>query len=385
MVWTSLLLSLALAQGEVPQIRRELPNGIVVWAERVPYAKEVSVQLWASSAGVEESPTTNGYRHLVEHLAANGADGGMDTVLESSGAYLRARTYRDATQFEINVAPKDLDLGLAAIKSILTPVPYEAEEVAKEASVIEKEALLQEDVQKLTAAAWKVAYGEQGLDPLGDLELLKSASADDIRLTRSKMLRPGQLAVVLTGPLSPDLMIRKAFPVLSVIKAVPGSKTRPRGQGKGGHVEIDALGEARAVPVGRFDAMESVATLMAALAMAANVDSSNVIYTPTIQNGLVILARTDSVGGIEKLLKSSTAGDRAAWFDAAKSMTRNWVKSQIFGSAIAIGGVRGNLLCQSSIAKPESMLDAIEQVTWKDFVAAIGRFESDRAVVVVGR
>src|SRR5688500_7954220 len=95
----SLLAPLCLLQVPIqqpPRLRTVLPSGAIVLVERMPAATSLSVQLFASARAVPESKQTHGWRHLLEHLVARGPKGDIDARLESQGAFMRARTLRDA-------------------------------------------------------------------------------------------------------------------------------------------------------------------------------------------------------------------------------------------------------------------------------------------------
>src|SRR5665213_4422706 len=83
-----------------PRLRTILPNGAAILVERVPGAKDLSVDLFAASRGTEESPISNGLRHLLEHLIAKGPNGDIDRRLETAGAFLSAETSRDTMCFK---------------------------------------------------------------------------------------------------------------------------------------------------------------------------------------------------------------------------------------------------------------------------------------------
>src|SRR5437763_1308721 len=91
-------LSLLSSQVQPPRLRTVLPNQATILVEPVANAHMISLQLWASSRGVEERAETHGLRHLLEHILALGPKRDIDQRLESVGGSLRAKTFRDATQ-----------------------------------------------------------------------------------------------------------------------------------------------------------------------------------------------------------------------------------------------------------------------------------------------
>src|SRR5579862_2564739 len=83
--------------GQPERLRTILDNGAVVEVERDRTAKRLAIQLLVSSRSTPDTPTTYGYRHLLEHLEAPGRDVTLDKRLETRGGFLTAETLRDAT------------------------------------------------------------------------------------------------------------------------------------------------------------------------------------------------------------------------------------------------------------------------------------------------
>lgn len=378
------LLSLALVRQDFsPAVKRELPNGALLWAEEVPQSNQVSLQLWASSVGCEETDQTNGLRHLAEHLLARGKDGSVDLRLESVGGYLRARTFRDAMQFEINVPAKHLPLAVQVIREIVETRDFDEADIAREVNAVSQEIALTDDIQKLSRTAWTAAYGKNGLDPQGDLEVISKATPATMKSLIGKIFNPIHMAVVVSGPIKPSKTLGQLQPIFAVLNSRGKRESAIRGASQIADVSSDALGEARAVPVGPIDEPGTLCTLAAAMAIGGLVDNGFVQYTPTFSKGLIIVGQTESTGTIEKILTASDDGTRAAWLASAKFAATQWLNSQLT-NPIGIGTLRGNLLCQRSEVNIEKLTRAIDQITWPEFLKSVEKFES-KSVKVTGR
>ena len=62
------ILALQVPVDQPPRLRTVFQNGAVSIVERMPGAKTIAVQLFASSRGTEETPISNGLRHLLEQI-----------------------------------------------------------------------------------------------------------------------------------------------------------------------------------------------------------------------------------------------------------------------------------------------------------------------------
>ncbi|MFY9233371.1 MAG: insulinase family protein [Fimbriimonadaceae bacterium] len=371
-------------QQESPRLRTALPNGAIILVERMPEAKTLSVQLFASSRRVPESTSTHGKRHLLEHILALGPKRSLDQRLESNGSFLWARTYRDATQFEISGPPGQLDLALDAVNAVLQPLKVTQPEIDRELKVLAQEFGLLSDPSRLSSAAWKAGYGDEGLDPIGSLDGMAS-SPEDLAETQKLHFAPDGLVLVISGPVSIDQASSKAKKVLAGLKPLPDKSIfMRRGEGKAARGEaVGAFGEARGALVKDYKDPMTAASLAAALAVASQFDQSFVTYTPSIQNGLILVGRTDENSGLGLWIEAQTPAQLAELYPVGKSLARSWVERQLktpAGSAY----LRGLLLVQGEAHRPELMLDAINGLTQAAFLSAMDRLGKDRSVIAVG-
>lgn len=375
----------AITSQESPRLRTRLPNGAVILVERMAEARTLSVQLFASSKRAQEIPANHGQRHLLEHLIAEGPDRNLDARLESNGCLLLARTHRDAMQFEITGNAAQLDLALDAISSTLQPLKIDKDRLAREVKIITQEVGLLADPARLSSAAWRAAYGDAGLDPQGTVAGIGAAAIDGIAELQKRHFAPDGLVLVISGPVDLEQATNRAKKILSNIKPWPTpSPNMRRTAGKSGRGEaVGAFGEARAILVKGYQDPGTVAALAVALALAAQFEDSFVIYTPSVQNGLVIVGKTDDNSGLGLKIDSMSDGSEAALYAVGKTLARAWVERQIktpSGSA----NIRGLLLSQGEAQSPELMLEAIDRVTQDDFRAAFYRIRKDSAVIAVG-
>ncbi len=370
------LLACALTLAEAPidqpqRLRTVLPNGAVLLVEQQPRAKALSVQLFLGArAGGSFAD-----RHLLEHLMAVG-DGTLDTRLESEGGFLRAQTLRETTVYSLDVPTGKLDLALFALSSLLKAHTWPQERLAKEIGVIKLEERSRGSTARLSEAAWRKAYGNQGSSAF-EFESPTSQGITDLLTTT---LIPANIAIVVSGNVEIDPTTAKIKQLWAETDEAKLPPLTPRTPETGGTVEVNAHGSAVAVAVPTFRSPTTAATLSAALALAADVSASFVTYTPSSNAGLVILGTTDQVD-----LRAIVAKARPEpLFTQAKYMAHRWVEQRLAGPDHG-GFWRGMLFVQERDLRPETLGENIEAMTFEQFSKALAQFQSDSAVTVKGR
>ena len=379
------LFAFALAQQlpeieRAPRLRTILPNGATVLVERVPNASRVYARLFLSARGAEDAPATHGLRHLLEHLVATGRDGRLDERLEREGAFLSPQTLRDAIEFDCDAPGGKLGLALGALGEMLSLRPLAQEAIVREVGVVRQEGALQTPSARLSAAAWRVAYGDAALAPFGDPETMRRATPAALADLHRRLCAGPNLVIVVAGDVDLDKATAAAA---SVVRTAPRLEARfgARPEGKGGQEEADAYGEARALPVPAYDSPRAVAALAVALALASDVETGFVTYTPSGRPGLVILGQTGENSGLAARVDGA---DAASLWGRGRLLVRLWLQRQTADPG-ASASLRGLLLAQSPDYSPDRMREAIEGMTFKGFEAALAALKGPGAVRVVGR
>lgn len=375
------ILLAAVPQDESPRRRLILENGAIVLAERLPESKALSVQLFAGVRGVSESRETHGWRHLLEHLVLKGADGKLDDRMESQGVFFTGRTYRDAIQVEFTGPTDTLEAILDAVGEILKPLQATPESVAREAAIMRHELTGIADSAKLSRTAWQAAFGDAGIDPLGDADAIAKATPEGLEQLRQRHFAPHNLVLVVSGPIEPEktaALLRKRLEALEG----PEDGARPVRSGQPGRLEADdCFGEVRGALVKSLG--DAGAVLCAAYGIAARLDGAYVTYTPTDDAGLVIVGRTDANNTVGEFIDGLEEGEQAAIFPIGKLLAERWLVGQLATPAGA-AYLRGYLQVQNAALRPEALLEAIRKTGWPEFKTALARFQKANAVIAVG-
>lgn len=350
--------------------------------EPAPQSKNLILHLFTSSRGVDDVIGC-GLRHLLEHLSATGLNDTLDTRLEAEGAFLTAHTMRDAMDFEIQLPPGKLDLGLAALREVMASSGWSNATVKREVGIIKQEIALRDDPAQLGQAAWMAAYGPAGADPLGDPAVLDAATPAAMEDVRKAVFATSNITLVIEGPVQLNEGIAAGRKFLEKMPSVEADLHRGRFPlAKAGNVTVDAAGEARAVAVPGVDKPSCAATICAALAIASEVRDSFVTYTPSISNGLVIVGVTDSNSRLTSFLETIDASAADGLFERGHRLGVRWGMREI-GTPESSAANRGLLMVQQATSKFETLQAQLAGVSQADFRKAVLAFRT-RAAEVTG-
>ncbi len=358
------VLALQVPLEQPPRLRTILPNGSAVLVERMPGATTLSVQLFVGCRGVRDTPQTHGLRHLIEHLSARGK-GDLDHRLETAGAFLYAKTLRDATIYEIRCGPKDLKLAMDSLREILRLPEVTDDMVKKEAQILGEEGAIRDRLTLESEEAWTSAYADQGLSPFGNLDVIKNATPDMIKkLVRAEMVGPN-LAVTVAGNVDLDEATKLASEIIAYAPLAPNLKDEVRPL----DLPVVVGDNYRAVKVPRYSDAETAWNLAACLAVASDMEDGYVTYTPVARNGLIVFGSAEGRSSLDTTLKNA---DPVTLFARGRSMARRWVANQLFDPG-GIAYFRGLLLVQDHVVKPESLLENLTTMTYPQFRATLQR------------
>ena len=363
-----------------PRLRTILNNGAAVLVEKATGAKTLSLDFFASSRGTEETATTNGLRHLLEHLIARGPKGDLDVKLETAGGFLQAETLRDAMEFKITLPSGQLPLGMRIVEQLMQMPVVTPEMIQHEALIIEQEIALRENSSKLSAEAWLTSFGDKGLDVLGNLDVIRNATPAMLDKVHRKQFAGPNIGICVVGDVDLDSATRDCAAVLSKAPKTIVNKV-DRGVGVGGRATSTANGEVIALPVKGWRYPDTAARVAAAFALASEADNSFVIYTPSSGAGLVLIGRSTSSSGLETVAAKASPNDL---FIRGRALAKSWVMNTLQTPA-DIAEARGFLLVQEFDLKPETMIENLDTMSVKAFSDAMAAFHSPDAVTVVGK
>ena len=206
---TSTLETVRDADGHVTsQVRRTiLPSGLRIVTEQMAGARSASIGVWIGVGSRDETATTHGASHFLEHLLFKGTDErsalDISIALDAVGGEFNAFTAKEYTCFHARVLGEDLPLAVDVLGDMITGSLLEAHDVDAERDVILDEIAMHEDdpddvVQNLLAElAW--GSGPLGRPIAGTIGSIEVMTRAQIQRFYRKHYRPGNMVVSVAG------------------------------------------------------------------------------------------------------------------------------------------------------------------------------------------
>lgn len=120
-----------------------LPNGMRVVTDTMDELDTVALGVWVGVGSMFEPAEINGISHLLEHMAFKGTTTRtarqIAEEIENVGGYINACTSREITSFYIKVLKEDTPLAVDILSDILQNSTFDAEEFAREKTVVLQE------------------------------------------------------------------------------------------------------------------------------------------------------------------------------------------------------------------------------------------------------
>lgn len=120
-----------------------LPNGLRVVTDSIPHVETVTCGLWVDVGARHEPAHINGISHVLEHMAFKGTTRRsalqIAEEIEAVGGYLNAYTSREVTAYHSRILKDNVRLAVDILADILQNSTFDANEFAREQSVIIQE------------------------------------------------------------------------------------------------------------------------------------------------------------------------------------------------------------------------------------------------------
>jgi len=179
----------------------------------------VVLRLVVDAGSVLEEETERGLAHFVEHMAFNGTEefpeGELVAYLETLGMRfgpdINAYTSFDETVYKLEIPADDpaaLQLGFRVMQQWASAVTFEPESIESERGVIVEEwrrgrgAQARMMDQHIPVLLQDSRYAERL--PIGDMDVVRSASRDDLVGFYRRWYRPDNIALIAVGDLPVD-------------------------------------------------------------------------------------------------------------------------------------------------------------------------------------
>lgn len=209
-----------------PEIRfGALPNGMryAIKRQTVPPG-QAALRLWIGAGSLQETDAQQGLAHFLEHMAFNGSkavqEGEMIRILERLGLAFgpdtNASTGFDETIYKLDLPrtnDETVDTALMLLRETAGALTIDPQAVDRERGVVLSEERAR-DTPNYRILKRRLEFLMKGQRlpqrmPIGEVEVLRSASASQVRDYYERHYRPENAVLVAVGDFDPDAMEKK--------------------------------------------------------------------------------------------------------------------------------------------------------------------------------
>ena len=203
--------------------RTVLPSGLRIVTEEERSVRSAAFGIWVNVGSRDESLSTAGASHFLEHLLFKGTKRrtslDISSAIEAVGGETNAFTSKEYTCFYARVIDKDLPLAVDVIGDLITSSVVKQEDVDAERKVVLEEIAMRDDdpsdlIHDLFLEKY---YGDTplGRPILGTVESIKSMSQNTVFNYYKKRYRPQDLVVAVAGNIKHKNVVRLVEDALS--------------------------------------------------------------------------------------------------------------------------------------------------------------------------
>ncbi len=196
--------------------RTVLPSGLRIVTEEERSVRSAAFGIWVNVGSRDESLSTAGASHFLEHLLFKGTKRrtslDISSAIEAVGGETNAFTSKEYTCFYARVIDKDLPLAVDVISDLITSSVVKQEDVDAERKVVLEEIAMRDDdpsdlIHDLFLQKY---YGDTplGRSILGTVDSIKSMSQNTVFNYYKKRYRPQDLVVAVAGNVKHKNVVR---------------------------------------------------------------------------------------------------------------------------------------------------------------------------------
>ncbi|MDP3947516.1 MAG: pitrilysin family protein [bacterium] len=188
--------------------RRELRNGIPVYANLGFPVEAVVIALIFFAGSRDEEPGTEGSAHFMEHMPFRGTERflnqkSLSAPIEDRGGVLNAFTSSEHIVFWAKTAPEDIRYATDALGEMAWHARFRPKDFAEERAIVIQEYV--GNIADVTTMVAKTCYAELfrghplARMPLGELTALKTMELKDVRSFYERHIRQNSFALAVLG------------------------------------------------------------------------------------------------------------------------------------------------------------------------------------------
>lgn len=212
-----------------------LPGGLRVLTDPMDTVETIAVGVWADVGARHEPAEINGVSHMLEHMAFKGTErrSALDIAVEMEdvGGHMNAYTSREHTAFYARMLREDLPLAVDLLADILQHSVFDAEELAREKSVVVQEICQSIDTPDdiVFDHFQATAYGDQplGRPVLGTVESVRALDPGIVGGFQRTHYSPDRLIIAGAGRIDHDALVDLALDHFTALNPQPPALGQP--------------------------------------------------------------------------------------------------------------------------------------------------------------
>jgi len=213
----------------------ELPNGLRVVMESIPFVRSVSFGIWVANGSRNECERLNGISHFIEHLLFKGTDKrtakDIADTMDGVGGQLNAFTSKEYTCYMARTLDTHFDVALDVLSDMFFNSTFEESGIERERNVILEEINMYEDTPENVAMSMLELNSYKnhplGQTILGTPETIGSFTRDDFLGFMNSRYRPSNTVIAIAGNISEEEIISKITAVFDKYKDTGADETQP--------------------------------------------------------------------------------------------------------------------------------------------------------------
>jgi predicted Zn-dependent peptidase len=202
--------------------KSELPNGVRILSEAIPYVRSVSLGIWADVGSSGERVEQRGISHFIEHMLFKGTQRRtarqIAEEMDGVGAHLNAFTDKETTCYYAKVIDRHVPLAVDVLTDMLLHSVFDPEELAKEQKVVLEEIRMYDDNPDdmthdlFTRTMWSGSH--LGEPTIGYANTVSALTREHLREHMRLRYAPNAVVVAAAGNVDHDALVtlfRQAF------------------------------------------------------------------------------------------------------------------------------------------------------------------------------
>jgi len=243
----------------------QLENGLTIITAEDNNSDIVTISVWIKAGSRYETPGGYGYAHILEHILLKGTKKhpsitSFHTPIDNIGATKNGLTSHERMYFFIQASKEHFETMFALLAEIFTEPLFDPDVFANEKKPIMQEFAIRIDnlSRNIYDRSFENSFPEHSLSNLiiGNAEMTGAVTLDQVKEYFEQKFTPKNMAVVVTGNVSHDVVVKSATEHLSLqdnrrVEAFPAAHKIPsprpffykKTSSKQSHISINFSGE----------------------------------------------------------------------------------------------------------------------------------------------